>query len=137
MSYVSYPFTLDAIGVLESTDIVSKIYEDRLLTLLSTQVGQRPMRPTYGVDLSRAFFENEYVVESGDVRSFSNAVDQAVRSAAQKWIPDITINDVIVSNPAQDGASQVEILITVPGNITTSLNTTTAIFYNDGTITRI
>jgi hypothetical protein len=72
LSYVSYPFTLDTIGIVKSTDLVSKIYEDRLLTLLSTQVGQRPMRPTYGVDLSRAFFENEYIVDSGNVETDSD-----------------------------------------------------------------
>lgn len=136
MSYISYPFTLDAIGVLGTTDLVSKIYEDRLLTLLSTQVGQRPMRPTYGIDLSRAFFENEYIVDGGNVTTFKKAVTEAIRNAAQTWLPDITIDDVIVGNPSIDGIASLEILITVPGSISTSLNTTTAIFGNDGTITR-
>lgn len=136
MSYVSYPFTLDAVGVLGSTDIVSKIYEDRLLTLLSTQVGQRPMRPTYGVDLSRAFFENEYIVDAGNVTTFKKAITEAIRNAVQTWIPDITIDDIIVENPGLNGVASLEILITVPGSISTSLNTTTAIFGNDGTITR-
>ena len=136
MSYISYPFTLDAIGILKSTDAVSKIYEDRLLTLLSTQVGQRPMRPTYGVDLSKAFFENEYIVDAGNVTTFSKSVTEAIRNATQTWLPDITIDEVIVGNPEFDGIASLEILITVPGSISTSLNTTTAIFGNDGTITR-
>ena len=136
MSYVSYPFTLDTIGIVKSTDLVSKIYEDRLLTLLSTQVGQRPMRPTYGVDLSRAFFENEYIVDSGNVTTFTKAVTEAIRNSVQTWLPDITIDDVIVENPGLNGIASLEILITVPGSISTSLNTTTAIFGNDGTITR-
>jgi len=137
MRYIAYPFSLDIKGVLSVTDLVAKVYEDRLLTLLSTNIGQRPMLPAYGVDLSRAFFENEYISESGNVTSYAKSVEQAIREATQKWLPDITVNQVLVGNPGQDGQASIEILITVPGSVTTSLNTTTAIFYTDGTITRI
>lgn len=94
------------------------------------------MRPTYGIDLSRAFFENEYIVEAGSVTTFKKAITEAITSAVQTWIPDINIDEVIVNNPGIDGIANLEVLITVPGSISTSLNTTTAIFGNDGTIVR-
>mgnify|MGYP003330826382 CR=1 FL=1 len=137
MSYLSYPYTLDIKGVVGATDSVSKVYEDRLLTLLSTNIGQRPMTPAYGVDLSKAFFENEYIVDSGNVISYTKSIQQAITEAVQKWIPDITVNDILVGPPNEYGIATLEILITVPGSVTTSLNTTTAVFYANGTITRI
>ena len=68
--------------------------------------------------------------------TFTKAVTDAIRNATQTWLPDITIDNVIVGNPGFNGVASLEILITVPGSISTSLNTTTAIFGNDGTITR-
>jgi len=137
MSYISYPFTLDTIGVVNTTDNPAKIYEDRLLTLLSTNVGQRPMNPGYGVDFSQAFFENEFIVSGGNRTTYKKAIDEAIRSATERWLPDIKIHDIVVSNPNDSGQSDVSILITVPGDISTSLNVTTAIFMNDGTVTRL
>ena len=55
MKAISFPFTLDPFGVVETTSSQTKIYQDRVLTLLSTAVGERPMRPTYGTDVARAF----------------------------------------------------------------------------------
>ena len=108
-----------------------------VINLISTNVGQRPMTQAYGVDLSKAFFENEYISDSGNVTSFIKSIQQAITEAVQKWIPDITINDILVGPPNEYGIATLEILITVPGSVTTSLNTTTAVFYANGTITRI
>ena len=133
---ISYPFRLDAVGVLAYAEAPSKIYLDRLLTLLSTNIGQRPTNPEYGLDLKTALFENEYIANGGDTTTFKLAVTGAIRKAVGRWLPDIEVTEVIIKNPNQDGAAQVEILVTIPGNISATLTTTTAIFGVDGTITR-
>ena len=134
---ISYPFTIDAVGVVNYTEVPAKIYLDRLLTLLSTNVGQRPTNPEYGLDLKTALFENEYIRDGGNVTTFKTAVEGAIRSAAGRWLPDIQVSEVTISNPDDYGFSQIEILITIPGKINATLTTTTAIFGIDGTITRI
>ena len=48
---IAYPFKLSFLGELQGTEEPVKVYTDRLLTLLSTSPGQRPMLPEYGTDV--------------------------------------------------------------------------------------
>ena len=84
--------------------------------------------PEYGTDLSRALFEND--------SDIFKAVDKAVRSAIQTWLPVVQVSEVIVGEPGYDGISPVEIKLILPNNILTSLAVTTAIFHSDGSITK-
>lgn len=124
---ISYPFTLDSVGVVEPTEVVTKIYLDRVLTLLSTNIGQRPMLQDYGTNVMRALFEND--------NDFPAAVDQAIRQAVGIWIPEISINQITISPPGEDGTATVDIVIELPNSLLTSLSINTAIFNIDGTIT--
>ena len=80
---ISYPFKLSFLGELQGTEEPVKVYTDRLLTLLSTSPGQRPMLPEYGTDVLRALYENDNQLET--------SINQAVRSAVAVWIPEISI----------------------------------------------
>lgn len=126
MSTISYPFTLSPLGVLESTENPIKVYTDRLLTLLSTSPGQRPMLPEYGTDVLRALYENDNQIEL--------SINQAVRSAVAVWIPEIEIEEINVTLPDEDGTALVEILIQLPNSTLTTLSVSTALFNLDGTI---
>lgn len=126
VSAISYPFTLSPLGVLDSTENPVKIYIDRLLTLLSTSPGQRPMLPEYGTDVLRALYENDNQLE------FS--INQAVRSAVNVWLPEISIEEINVSLPDEEGSAEVEILVKLPNSTITTLSVSTAIFNIDGTI---
>jgi phage baseplate assembly protein W len=126
VSTISYPFTLSPLGVLESTENPIKVYTDRLLTLLSTSPGQRPMLPEYGTDVLRALYENDNQIEL--------SINQAVRSAVAVWIPEIEIEEINVTLPDEDGTASVEILIQLPNSTLTTLSVSTALFNLDGTI---
>jgi phage baseplate assembly protein W len=126
VSTISYPFTLSPLGVLESTENPIKVYTDRLLTLLSTSPGQRPMLPEYGTDVLRALYENDNQLEL--------SISQAVRTAVAVWIPEITIEEINVTLPDEDGSASVEILVQLPNSTLTTLSVSTAIFNVDGTI---
>jgi phage baseplate assembly protein W len=127
MSPISYPYTLDPSGLLESTEDPKKIYLDRLLTLLSTSPGQRPMLPTYGTDVLRALYEND--------NQLSSSISQAVRQAVGIWIPEISIQSIEVGLPDESGEASVNILIKLPNSLLTTLSVSTAVFNLDGTIT--
>ena len=126
VSAISYPFTLSPLGVLQSTSNSVKIYTDRLLTLLSTSTGQRPMLPEYGTDVLRALYEND--------NQLTPSITQAVKSAVAIWIPEIEIAEINVSLPEEDGFASVEILVRLPNSTLTTLTVSTAIFNIDGTI---
>lgn len=84
------------------------------------------MTQDYGTNLVRALFEND--------NDFPLAVDQAIRQAVERWIPEISINQINVSAPGIDGNAEVEIVVELPNSLLTSLNVSTAIFNVDGSI---
>ena len=124
---IAYPFKLSFLGELQGTEEPVKVYTDRLLTLLSTSPGQRPMLPEYGTDVLRALYENDNQLET--------SINQAVRSAVAVWIPEISIEEISVTLPDQEGKATVTILIQLPNSTLTTLTVSTAIFNVDGTIT--
>ena len=98
MKAISYPFTLNVFGETTSTTDQKKIYTDRVLTLLSTSIGERPMRPTYGTNLGLAMFENQGVAEV--------AIPAAIRSAISTWLPALTVNQINIKN-FNDGGKEI------------------------------
>ena len=137
MSAISYPFTLDSIGVLISTDNVAKVYLDRLLTLFSTEIGSRPMQPEYGINLQRFLFENETINVGGINNSLGKSLDAAIRSAVSIWIPDIKVESITYGTPNFEGIATVAIMVRLPNDTTATLDVTTALFLNTGTVTKV
>lgn len=134
MRAIAYPYTVDVSGEVLSATSSGKIYLDRLATLMSTSIGQRPMLQSYGVDLKRALFENEYIHDGGEVIYFKKAVEQAIRESINTWMKDVEIEQIDVEAPGEDGTSTIRVVILVPGDEQVSLTTTTAIFGYDGTV---
>ena len=128
MIAISFPFTFDPFGVVETTSDQTKIYQDRVLTLLSTVKGERPMRPTYGTDVARAMFENQ-----GDAKK---AIDQAVRSAINTWIPEVEISAVNVFLADESGKVGVEVNVVLPDFTSTTINVLSTTLNPDATTTR-
>lgn len=125
---ISYPFTLDAKGKVSSTTSVSKMYLDKVLTLLSTNINQRPISQDYGTDIGTALFEND--------NDIVLATSSAIREAIQNWLPEVKISNITVSEPNEDGVADIQLDLIFPNQVSSSLNITTAIFSYDGTVTR-
>lgn len=125
---ISYPFRLDAKGKVGSTTSTNKMYLDRVLTLLSTNIEQRPIAQNYGTDLGTALFENE-----GDIIL---ATQSAIREAIKTWLPEVTIGSIAVSPPNEEGVADIQLNLVFPNRVTNTLNITTAIFSYDGMVTR-
>lgn len=128
MIAISYPFTLNAKGKVTSSTISTKIYLDRVLTLLSTNIGQRPILQEYGTDLGTALFEND--------NDIVLATKKAIQTAMASWLPNVKITNITVSEPNEDGVADIQLDLVLPNKTSSSLNITTAIFNYDGTITR-
>lgn len=127
MKAISYPLTLDDSGRIVSTENPAKIYLDRILTLMSTNVKQRPVLQSYGTNVGKALFEND--------SNITTAIDAAVRESIAAWLPDIYVNKVSVSLPNEEGVSDVEIIVKTPDGRVSVVTLTTATFGYDGTIT--
>ena len=126
---VSFPYTVDPVGVVTNTITVTKLYLDRVVTLLSTNVGQRPMTPAYGVDWSTALFEND--------GNFKNAVTQAIKVAVATWIPEVSVTSVQISTDELNGINTVSLGVHLPDDTVANLTINPGLFTYDGTVTRI
>ena len=126
-SAISFPFSLNPFGVVESTELSSKIWVDRVLTLLSTNIGQRPILTDYGTDIMRFLFENENNTALG--------VDQAIRSAIANWLPEISVKEIAITNVDSEGRFVIDLTVLLPDSTIKTLDVSKAIFSLDGTIT--
>ena len=123
---IRYPFTLNN-GKVEATYSPTKLYTDRVLTLLSTNIGQRPILQGYGANLDYALFEND--------NDLALAVKSAASEAIKKWIPQISVASINVSSLNSDGTAEVEIIINLPDDSTSSVSVNTSSFGYYGTVT--
>lgn len=128
MKALKHPFTFDVFGKAGYATKSSKIYLDRVLTVLSTQVGQRPMSPEYGTDLASALFENE-----GD---FIVASDLAIRSAISRWVPQVSVSAVDIIDFSDDGYANIKVQIVLPNNQGISLTVNSSVFGSNGSVSR-
>jgi phage baseplate assembly protein W len=128
MKAISFPFTLDPFGKLTSSTNQEKIYQDRVLTLLSTAVGERPMRPTYGTNVAVAMFENQGKIEA--------AINDAIRNAISTWIPELTVEKIVVTGFLEDGQVAVELNVTLPDFTTSNIKVLSTTLNPDATTTR-
>jgi phage baseplate assembly protein W len=128
MIAISYPFTFDPFGVVETSSDQTKIYQDRVLTLLSTVKGERPMRPTYGTDVAKAMFENQ-----GDAKK---SIEQAIRSAIATWIPEIEVSGVRITAFDENGKVGVEVNVVLPDYTSTTVNILNTTLNPDASTTR-
>lgn len=124
---ISYPYTIDPNGLVISSVTATKLYLDRVLTLLSTNVGQRPMTPSYGVDWSTSLFEND-----GDARL---AINQAIRIAISNWIPEVTVEKIDIESNNFDGKLLVVLELGLPNDTTANLTLNSDIFNYEGLVT--
>jgi phage baseplate assembly protein W len=126
MKAIKHPFHLDSFGKITSTSDQNKIYLDRLLSLLSTMVYQRPMRSLYGTDIFRALYE------TGD--DYIQAVRESITRAVSTYLPILTIVNIDIKDSDTEGKSTVEITVSFPDNTIDSVQINTLFLSNDGTI---
>ncbi|CAB4122164.1 GpW/Gp25/anti-adapter protein IraD [uncultured Caudovirales phage] len=122
---IKFPFTLDTFGKVATTEYANQIYLDRVLTLLSTNIGQRPMLPEYGIDWNTALFENDDNVE--------RAATQAITSAISKWIPEVEVMSIIFKND-YNGKEEIMLGLKLPDSTVASLPISSSTFSINGTV---
>jgi phage baseplate assembly protein W len=123
---IRYPFTLNN-GKVDATYSGTKIYLDRVLTLLSTNLGQRPILQAYGANMDYALFENE--------NDLYSAIESATKEAIKKWIPEVSVQSITIGEVGTDGAADVQIVVQLPDNTSASVSVSTASFGYSGTVT--
>ena len=114
---IKYPFTKDSDDnyfVDVNKDMKGRV-RSQLMHVLFTPKGQYVRNPEFGTDLIK------YIFEPNDSTTWDN-VKQEVRDSVQRWLSNITINNIsVIKNQNDESEIYVRIDYTVQeGNISTT-----------------
>jgi phage baseplate assembly protein W len=101
MKAISVPFRFDGYGNVATSTAPSKIWAGRVRSVLGTPVGQRVMRLDFGSELPNNLFDIAVTTPG--------FIEAGVTSAASRWLPDIEVVDVEVTD---DNTNDVSVNIT-------------------------
>lgn len=83
---ISLPFGFNESGGISFTTDIKKIWQDRVVMVVMTSLGERVMQPSFGSDAKLAVFES---IENAQV-----AIQQAVTVAFSRWLPQLSLTAV-------------------------------------------
>jgi phage baseplate assembly protein W len=98
---ISLPFSFDSFGAVGYSSDEKKIWQDRVVMVVMTRLGERIMRPTYGTAVANAVFEN--------VNDSIVLIEQAVRGAFTTFLSPLSLTKVKASVDPIDGYVVIEI----------------------------
>lgn len=113
---ISYPFTISTGGVVESATDPRKIWQDRVRAVVNTQVGDRVMRPGFGVNTLSAVL-NYGTPAAGELT-------QNLKNAFVTWLPSLDVTNIDVAMDAASAVLTVQVWFTLPSGETTSTSVT-------------
>ena len=94
MKTISHPFRIDAHGHVADTNNPTKVNVDRVRAVLNTQVGDRPMRPSFGTDVESLIMDLDRIGEAG--------VKRRVEQGFRDFLPDLRLQAVSLRFDRED-----------------------------------
>lgn len=88
-SVISLPFSFTVSGGVNTTNLVSKTWSDRVLGVIFTLPSERVMRPNYGSLAKASVFEPEGAV--------AEYINRTVRSAFNQYLPELSLLSIKVT----------------------------------------
>lgn len=114
---ISYPFSFDAQGNVATTIDQNKIWQDRVLAVLGTNLGERVQRLDFGTDIYREQFNTteEAIYE----------IKRLVAIAFNSQLPLLTLNNVKGTTDLSSGTVTIEVSYMLPNKdiVTTEMST--------------
>ena len=111
---IAYPFSLDSTGSVNTTSSQAKIWADRVRAVVGTLQGERLMLQDFGTKIPTHVMDNEAAIIAH--------AKQEISEAMFNWLPNITINEIIVGQVELDGTMSVEIRYQLPNNTSSSVS---------------
>jgi uncharacterized protein len=107
MRAISLPFRFDGYGRVAASTDVARIWADRARTVVSTQPGERVMRPDYGCPLPEALFDT--------LEAMPELVEVEVSEAFQKWLPELRFDRIDLNYEDEaNGEAEINIAYDIP-----------------------
>ena len=105
---LSLPFSIDAYGKVSVTVEQSKIWADRVRSVLGTSFRERVMRPNFGTLIPYALFEGESSAES--------QITLEVEKAFSTYLPLLTLQTTNVTFDTYTNVFNVNVIYGLPNN---------------------
>ncbi len=105
---VSLPFALDAYGSIATTTSQSKIWSDRVLSVVGTLVGERVMQPIFGTEIAEGMFNSTERMEE--------LISVEIEKAFVNHLPALTLVDTILNSDPQTGSVYVDVVYGLPND---------------------
>jgi phage baseplate assembly protein W len=110
---ISLPFKIDDFGNIATATSQSKIWADRVRSVIGTAVGERVMRVNFGTEIPVNFFEN--------VSSVSETIKEEVNQAFFNNLPELELDETIVVIDELLGLVSAEIKYFLPNRDQTAI----------------
>ena len=120
---LSLPFSVNPYGAITSTTDQSKIWADRVRSVLGTNLNERIMNPVFGTLIPSSFMET---VEAADAM-----ITSEIRAAFAVQLPLLTFNSADISYDEYTNTMNIEVLYELPN--TEQSSTTISLITVDGT----
>lgn len=105
---ISLPFSLNAYGSIGFTESQSKIWSDRVLSVIGTLVGERVMQPTFGTEIAESLFHS--------IQRMEEVIPVEVEKAFTTYLPALTLVDTIINSDPENGSIYVDITYGLPND---------------------
>lgn len=109
---ISLPFSIDPYGRVSFTTLQSKIWADRVRSVLGTFLRERVMRPNFGTLIPYALFETE--------TSATIQIENEVEKAFNQQLPLLRLQSTNVTFDEYSNVVTVEVIYALPNNETVS-----------------
>jgi len=110
---ISLPFKINDFGNVATATSQSKIWADRVKTVIGTSVGERVMRVNYGTKIPVNFFENVSLV--------ADNITEQVTQAFFNYLPELELDETIVVIDEALGVVTAEIKYLLPSREQTAI----------------
>lgn len=105
---ISLPFVIDSYGKVGSTTEQSKIWADKVRSVIGTSLRERVMRPTFGTIIPFSLFETSDVA-SAEIRA-------EINNAFLRFLPTLTLQEVTVEFDEANNVVNASLIYALPND---------------------
>lgn len=103
---ISLPMSLSPYGVIQATQLQSKIWSDRVLSVIGTLQGERVMNPEFGTNIPSLLYKS--------LDDVATELEIEIQQAFITLLPSLTYVKSIIEQDEENGTIVVDVVYSLP-----------------------